>query len=296
MIIISILKLKAYIAAVKYGSLTKAAEALDYTQPSISHMIHSLEDDYGFSLLTRSKNGVKPTDNGKELLPIIQDIVLRYEHLSEAVYAIHGLDVGTIRIGAYTSVCVHWMPTILKEFHEKYPKIEIHLFEGNSDEIHSWLDDGHIDFAISTIQRSEEFHFLPLVEDRMMAILPETHELANALTIPIDIFANEPCIIPYEDTHKDVQRIFKRAKVKPNIAYQIRGDEAIIAMVKNGLGISLLSELLICEHTSDMVSIPLSPNQVRTLGVTTKEEIKNLSPASKTFIPFLKQWLANKTK
>lgn len=291
MIIISILKLKAYIAAVKFGSLTKAAEALDYTQPSISHMIHSLEDDYGFSLLTRSKSGVKPTDNGQELLPIMQDIVLRYEHLSEAVYAIHGLDVGTIRIGAYTSVCVHWMPTLLKDFHEKYPKIEIHLFEGNSDEIHSWLDDGHIDFAISTIQRSEEFHFLPLVEDRMMAILPQMHELANALTIPIDIFADEPCIIPYEDTHKDVQRIFRKAKVKPNVAYQIRGDEAIIAMVKNGLGISLLSELLICDHTANMVSIPLSPNQVRTLGVTTKEEIKNLSPASKTFIPFLQQWL-----
>lgn len=291
MIPLSILKLKAYIAAVKFGSLTKAAEALDYTQPSISHMIHSLESDYGFSLLTRSKNGVKPTDNGKELLPIMQDIVYRYEHLSEAVYAIHGLDVGAIRLGAYTSVCVHWMPSLLKAFHEKYPKIEIHLFEGNSDEIHHWLEEGHIDFAISTIQRSEEFHFLPLLEDRMMAILPETHPLAKEEVIAISTFSEEPCIIPYEDTHKDVQRIFKTAKVKPNIAYQIRGDEAIIAMVKKGLGISLLSELLIRDHNHEMVSIPLKPNQVRTLGITTKDEIKNLSPASKTFIPFLQEWL-----
>ncbi|PWI21190.1 LysR family transcriptional regulator [Kurthia zopfii] len=287
----SILKLKAYIAAVKFGSLTKAAEALDYTQPSISHMIHSLEDDYGFSLLIRSKSGVTPTDNGAELLPIMQDIVNRYEHLSEAVYAIHGLDIGTVRLGAYTSVCVHWMPSLLKEFREQFPKIEIHLFEGNSDEIHNWLEEGHIDFAISTIQRSEEFHFLPLVEDRMMAILPRNHPLSKNDTVPIEVFAEERCIIPYEDTHKDVQRIFKKAKVKPNVAYQIRGDEAIIAMVKKGLGISLLSELLITDHFQDMAHLPLAPDHVRTLGITTKTEIKSLSPASRTFIPFLQQWL-----
>lgn len=287
----SILKLKAYIAAVQFGSLTKAAEALDYTQPSISHMIHSLEDDYGFSLLTRSKSGVTPTDNGLELLPIMQDIVQRYEHLSEAVCAIHGLDVGAIRIGAYTSICVHWMPYLLKEFHKSYPKIDIHLFEGNSDEIHAWLEEGHIDFAISTIQRPKEFHFLPLMEDRMMAILPENHTLAENHAFAIEQFAEEPCIIPYEDTHKDVQRIFKQANVKPNIAYQIRGDEAIIAMVKQGLGISLLSELLIQDHADDMISLPLEPNHVRTLGITSKDDLKSLSPASKKFIPFMQEWL-----
>ena len=57
----SINKIKAFVTAVEYGSLTKAAEQLDYTQPSISHMISSLEMDYGFSLLIRGKNGVKPT-------------------------------------------------------------------------------------------------------------------------------------------------------------------------------------------------------------------------------------------
>lgn len=289
----SILKLKAYIAAVKFGSLTRAAEALDYTQPSISHMIHSLENDYGFSLLVRSKSGVKPTDNGKELLPIMQDIVSRYEHLSETVHAIHGLDVGTIRIGAYTSVCVHWMPTLLKMFHEKYPSIEIHLFEGNSEEIHNWLEEGHIDFAISTIQKADEFHFIALHEDQMMAILPHTHPLATTTAIPLSVFANEPCIIPYEDTHKDVQRIFKLENIKPLIAFQIRGDEAIIAMVKKGLGISLLSELLVRDHTTDMVSLSLQPKQVRTLGITSKEVVKNLSPAARIFIPFLQNWLEN---
>lgn len=287
----SILKLQAYIAAVRFGSLTKAAKALDYTQPSISHMIHSLENDYGFSLLIRSKSGVKPTDNGKELLPIMQDLVSRYEHLSETVHAIHGLDVGAIRIGAYTSVCVHWIPALLMAFHEKYPSIKIHLFEGNSKEIHHWLEDGQIDFAISTIQKADEFHFIPLHEDQMMAILPHTHPLAKTTAIPLSIFANEPCIIPYEDTHKDVQRIFKIEKVVPLVAYQIRGDEAIIAMVKKGLGISLLSELLVRDHTTDMVSIPLQPKQVRTIGITSKEDIKNLSPASRKFIPFLKDWL-----
>ena len=288
---LSILKLKAYIAAVKYGSLTRAAEALDYTQPSISHMIHSLEEDYGFALLIRSKNGVQPTDNGSQLLPIMEDIVVRYEHLSEAVYAIHGLDVGTVRIGAYASVCVHWMPEVLKLFHEKYPKIAIQLFEGNSREIHEWLDAGSIDFAIGTIQPTDTYPFLPLKDDRMLAILPKDHPLTQLEKIDIHTFEKELCIMPYDDTHKDAQAIFKAARVHPNVTYQIRGDEAIIAMVKRGLGITLLSELLVQDHRDDIECRPISDECVRTIGVASKTDIKSLSPASRTFIPFLQEWI-----
>ncbi|WP_235728349.1 LysR family transcriptional regulator [Kurthia senegalensis] len=291
MTFLSILKLKAYIAAVKYGSLTRAAEALDYTQPSISHMIHSLEEDYGFALLIRSKSGVQPTDNGTQLLPIMEDIVVRYEHLSEAVHAIHGLDVGTVRIGAYASVCVHWMPEVLKLFHEKYPKIAIQLFEGNSREIHEWLEASSIDFAIGTIQPTDDYHFLPLKDDRMLAILPKGHALAKQETVDIHSFEKESCIMPYDDTHKDAQAILKAARVHPNVTYQIRGDEAIIAMVKRGLGITLLSELLIQDHVNEIDCRPIDDNCVRTIGVASKTEIKSLSPASRTFIPFLQNWI-----
>ncbi|MGG0656593.1 LysR family transcriptional regulator [Rummeliibacillus pycnus] len=287
----SINKIKAYITAVEYGSLTKAAEILEYTQPSISHMISSLEDEYGFSLLIRGKSGVAPTDNGLVLLQIMQDILKRNQLLSETINEINGMEIGRIRIGAYTSVCVHWMPAVLSLFNKSYPKIQIQLYEGNSQEIKQWLVDGKIDFGIGTTQINPPPNFIPLKEDRMLAILPSNHLLASHDSVELKTFTTEPCIMPYEDSHHDVQFIFKKEKISPNIAYQIRGDEAIIAMVRKGLGISLLSELLIKDHLPELCAKPIEGNYVRTIGILTNSTVQSLSPPSKKFIPFLQEWL-----
>lgn len=287
----SLNKIKAFVTAVEYGSLTKAAEKLDYTQPSISHMISSLEDEYGFSLLIRGKSGVSPTDNGLVLLPIMQDLLKRAQRLAETINEINGMEVGRIRIGAYTSVCVHWMPTVLSLFNKKFPKIQIQLYEGNSQEIKQWLENGKIDFGIGTTQIIQNSNFIPLKNDRMLAILPNHHILANHHLIELKTFATEPCIMPYEDSHHDVQFIFKKEKISPNIAYQIRGDEAIIAMVKKGLGISLLSELLIKEHLPEICAKPIEGNYIRTIGILTNSSVQSLSPSSKKFIPFLQEWV-----
>lgn len=287
----SINKIKAFVTAVEYGSLTKAAEILDYTQPSISHMISSLEDDYGFSLLVRGKFGVTPTDNGLVLLPIMHDLLKRSQLLTETVNEINGMEIGRIRIGAYTSVCVHWMPTVLSLFNATYPQIQVQLYEGNSQEIKQWLESGKIDFGIGTTQISQNPNFIPLMQDRMLAILPKKHALGSRNTIPLRTFTVEPCIMPYEDSHHDVQFIFKKEKITPNIAYQIRGDEAIIALVKKGLGISLLSELLIKEHLTELSAKPIEGNYVRTIGILTNVSVQNLSPSSKKFIPFLQNWI-----
>ncbi|MGX9135678.1 LysR family transcriptional regulator [Rummeliibacillus sp. JY-2-4R] len=291
MIKISINKIKAFVTAVEYGSLTKAAEILDYTQPSISHMISSLEEDFGFSLLLRGKHGIKPTDNGLALLPIMHELLKKNQLLSEMVNDINGMEIGTIRIGAYTSVCVHWMPTVLSMFNAKYPKIQVQLYEGNSQEIKQWLESGKIDFGIGTTQIESNPNFIPLMQDQMLAILPKQHPLANRDSIPLKVFTLEPCIMPYGDSHHDVQTILKRSKITPNIAYQIRGDEAIIAMVRKGLGISLLSELLIKEHLTELCARPIEGNYIRTLGILTNASVQSLSPSTKKFIPFLRDWV-----
>ncbi|HWI47400.1 MAG TPA: LysR family transcriptional regulator [Rummeliibacillus sp.] len=287
----SINKIKAFVTAVECGSLTKAAEILDYTQPSISHMISSLEDEYGFTLLIRGKSGVTPTDNGLVLLPIMHDMLRRAQLLAETVNEINGMEIGRIRIGAYTSVCVHWMPTVLSLFNERFPKIQIQLYEGNSQEIKQWLENGKVDFGIGTTQVNHNPNFIPLKEDRMLAILPNNHPLASLDSIELQAFTTEPCIMPYEDSHHDVQFIFKKEKISPHIAFQIRGDEAIIAMVKKGLGISLLSELLIKEHLPELCAKPIEGNYMRTIGILTNSSAQNLSPSSKKFIPFLQNWV-----
>ena len=103
----SILKYSAFLKAVEYGSLTKAAEALVYTQPGISHMISSLEKEMGFPLLIRGKDGVFPTENAKPLIYYMQQIVSADETLKEISCKIRGIEIGSLRVGAFYLSLIH---------------------------------------------------------------------------------------------------------------------------------------------------------------------------------------------
>ena len=135
----SIKKYKALLETIESGSLTRAAERLNYTQPGISHMILSLEDEFGFPLLIRGKNGVTPTAEAEKLLGYVRQIVNGEQKLREEVGRIYGADVGTLRIGCFFSLSIHFLPSIVAEFSEKHPGVELQLFVGEHGEICQWL-------------------------------------------------------------------------------------------------------------------------------------------------------------
>ena len=126
-----IAKARALMSAVEMGSLKAAAEALGCTQSAVSHMIASLEKELGFRLLRRARSGVKLTDEGERLLPFVRALLSADEQLRQSAASIRGLDQGTVRIGAFTSVAVHWLPPVLKEFQRDYPNVEFKLLNGD---------------------------------------------------------------------------------------------------------------------------------------------------------------------
>ena len=95
---------------IEVGSFTKAAEALGYTQSSISQMIASLENELSIKLLTRSRTGVKLTIEGAELYPFIERSIIQYRAMQEKANEIRGLETGIIRVGTISSITCHWMP------------------------------------------------------------------------------------------------------------------------------------------------------------------------------------------
>ena len=123
----SISKFETLAKVCALGSLTKAAEALGCTQSAVSHTINSLEEQFGFAILTRSRAGVNLTDDGQRIMPSVRGMLNYYEQLNQTVSAIRGLDFGTVRIGAFTSVAVHWLSGVIKEFQRDYPNVDIKL-------------------------------------------------------------------------------------------------------------------------------------------------------------------------
>ena len=114
-------KYLSFVKTVEYGSFTKAAEILHYSQSGVSRMIGDLEKDWNMVLLERGKGGVRLTSNGLHMLPYAKELVADYEKMQMQVNALNGMQSGLIRIGTFSSIATHWLPNIIREFQKDYP-------------------------------------------------------------------------------------------------------------------------------------------------------------------------------
>lgn len=143
----NIQKYMAFIKTVEYGSFTKAAQFLDYTQSGISHMINDLEAEWGVALLERDRSGVRITSDGLKLLPYAKRVCEANNQLLAMIDELHGLKSGLIRIGTFSSVATHWLPNMIRTFQTEYPNIEFELLLGDYTEIENWVIEGRVDFG-----------------------------------------------------------------------------------------------------------------------------------------------------
>lgn len=282
-------KFKVLLKVVELGSLTKAAEVMGFTQSGVSHMINSLEDEFGFSLLIRNRSGAKLTTNGEEIVKTIREILKWNEHLEQQVASIHGIELGTIHIGTFTSVGVHWLPGIIQDFQRDYPHIEIRLVEGDYREIEDWIAEGKIDCGFLSLPTWDIFDAIPLHQDPMLVLLPREHPLSSEDSITLAQIENEPFIMPSKGSDYDVNRVLEKARTKPDIKYTLGDDYAIMAMVEKGLGISILPELVLRGQRRNIRLIELKEKSFRSLGIAVSS-LREVSPATKRFLNYVKSY------
>lgn len=285
-----IVKCRVFLKSIELGSFSKAAEALSYTTSGVSQLVNAFEKDMGFSLLTRSNKGVRPTDNALKIIPVLREILLQEEKLYQINAEIKGLTVGRVTIGAYSSVATHWLPSVIKGFQEVYPKIEIRLMEGIRQEIEGWLVDKKADIAFFTYMEPMPYDWIPLAGDPMLAVLPKNHPLANEEVYPIQNCQYEKFIMPALGRDDDVAEMLSRNNLTPNISFSTLENFAALAMIEQGMGMSIMNELITKRWQCDVVKLPLEPPQQIMFGIAVPS-LKTAPPAVKKFVKYAKKRL-----
>lgn len=275
---------------VELGSLSKAAEALGCTQSAVSHAISGLEKEFGFAVLTRSRAGVRLTADGERVMPPIRGMLNYEEQLKQTVSAIRGLDFGTVRIGAFTSVAVHWLPGVIKEFQRDYPNVDIKLLNGDYHDVEQWIMEGSVDLGFVHVPAELNCECVPLMEDRLLAILPKDHKFASYPKFPLVECETEAFITLLETSNHDANKALSAAGIKPNIRFSTKDDYAIIAMVEQGLGISIMPELLLKGRHDNVEIKELVPPSKRIIGLAIPETSK-ASPATRKFADYIVKWV-----
>lgn len=283
---------KAFLAAAESGSLSRAAEKLNYTASGVSQLIAAMESDFGFPLLKRTSKGVTLTAEGEKMLPSVRAFIQQENRIYELAASINGLDIGEITIAAYSSIATHWLPKVIADFKKKYPDIHINLREGVRQEVLQCMDEGKADIGFLSGGTDIKWDWIPLAEDPMIAVLPKDHPLADAESYPLSQCINEKFIMPALGKDEDVVKMFRKYSIEPDIVYSTNESFSAWAMVENGLGISITNELLMHGWECDVAKVPVYPREKITLGMILPS-LKHASPAVKRFVKFAERELKN---
>ena len=276
-------KYMAFLKTVEYGSFTKAAEVLHYSQSGISRMISDLEKEWNLSVLERGRSGVRLTSDGVKMLPFVQNVCREYQNLQDQVDQLQGLESGLIRIGTISSIATHWLPSVIKAFQKDYPNIEYELLSGDYGEIEEWLLAGRVDCGFLLLPASAELEITPLKRDEMMVIMPQNHPLADCESFPIKALEEEPFMLLERGEKSQVSELLRQRGLHPKVRFITLDDYAIMSMVESGLGISILPNLILQRTPYHIVKKSLA---YRDLGLAMRDS-KSASAAVKRFLTYV---------
>lgn len=287
-------KIKALLLAVECGSLTRAAEKLGYTQAGLTHMMTNLENETGLKLLRRDKNGVRLTPDGEALLPSMREFALSSDRLSKSVLEIRTRTNEHIRIGAYTSILKEWLPGLIRDFRKLYPGITFDIRDTSIADLCKRVGSCELDVGFGSRQENSDCRFIYLCDDPLFAVLPADcgwKEVGGC--IPISSFQGRTFLMPTYGVDPDVLRVLEQNRVEPVISSASISDSSVIAMVRMGLGVSILPELVLRGLDKAGAKVcPILPHAARELGMIVPRQ-KSPNPHVRSFIRFCEKKLAD---
>ena len=286
-------KLEILMTAADLGSFTKASEVVGYTQSGLTHMMDSLEREIGFPLLQRNHNGIQLTEQGAQLMPAIREFLQANANLENQIRFIAEQKNETIRIAAYASIAMHWMPEILYRFRRLCPEVTVELrMVDHALEPFELLENGQTDVIFASRQNYNCCDWTPLYHEKMFAILPKNYPLMGRATFPLEEFSDKEFLMPYGKFDNDVNAALAPLGVKLTPTISRVDDETVIRMVGRGLGVSMMTELMIRGRTDDVLCVPVEPAAIRELGMGTharKKETESIRKLKDCVLEFINE-------
>ena len=250
------------------GSFHKAADILGLTPSAISHTISAMESELGFSVLTRSKTGITLTNYGEHLLPYVNAVLNSDESLQQAVSEFNGLKRGKVKLGCFSSVCTNRLPDIMRSFQQKYPYIEIEVFQVTYYDVLYWLKYGVVYLGFLSVSSAKDIPIEPLYKDPLLCVLPKgTPKSGSAEYMDIEEMRGHQFVTQRECTDADIQKFLKENSLSIQSNYHVVDDLSTIALVANGFGICLMPELVMRDIPYEVDCYKVRPDACRIIGI-----------------------------
>ena len=254
-------KIRILLAAIRTGSFNKAALEMNCTQSAVTQAMNSLENELGCKVLQRNHNGIRLTNAGEELLPLLVEAEASLTRLAQrAAQVVEGASA-PLRIGAFSSISSTWLPRILQEYHTLHPETTFDIQVG-TETLADRLLKGAVDLALGDSARCRAFRWYPLMDDPYCAVLPK--ELA-----PEGDSISQEELAAYPFVMAPMNALNRYLSVQPENQLRVNCDDdsTLLSMVAQGLGVTAMPELCLQNPPESVCVLELTPPTKRVLGV-----------------------------
>jgi DNA-binding transcriptional LysR family regulator len=283
-------QLQCFVVLADTGSFTETAYATHMTQSAVSHALSALERELGVTLLERNNKGVVAlTGVGHSLLPHARALLAQAEAIQQGAQAARGMVNGRLRLGCIPPVASPLLAGVLAHFHQQYPDIDVVLFEGTFREVEEWISTNVIDVGF-VYHPTREVESTYLVSDELQVFVANGHRLHAHASVTVSDVRDE-CLI-MRPTGCDLPEFseYKSTQHRPRVGYQASECTTILAMVREGLGVTVLPRKMLPDKLEGITGIPLNPPRQLQIGLAVRS-MASASPAARLFVQTAVAWV-----
>ncbi|MGE8497471.1 MAG: LysR family transcriptional regulator [Pseudomonas sp.] len=239
-------QLRAFLAIAQNLSFAQAGERLHMSQPALSLALKSLEESLGGRLLVRTTRSVALTPEGETLLPVALRLLADWDNAEELMQQHFSLQLGKVSVAAMPSFAGNLLPAVLKEFRERYPKVNVAVHDVINEQVLEMVRHRRVELGIAFEPETlEGLSFTPLYNDRFVAVVPRDCPLAEQTEVNWETLLSYPFITLQRPS---AVRLLLEASVAEQhgrlpVAFESHQLVTVGRMVANGLGVSAVPQL-----------------------------------------------------
>ncbi len=242
---------EGFLEVARRGNLSRAAEAIFVSQPTLTARLHSLERELGEPLFVRTRRGMRLTDAGRAFLPYAERAVRALRDGQEALKEARSASAGRLVLGAAPAVSTYWLPAVLQRFAAAHPGIEVAVRTGHSEDVLQLLLRDEVQLAIVRSLRHPEVESTRLYEEELVLVVAPGHPFTKRRSVSVAEVGSDRLIL-FDRTSSYTElthTMFLRAGVTPREVMELDNIEAAKKMVEQRLGVALLPRTAVGRET-----------------------------------------------
>ncbi|MDQ5810661.1 MAG: LysR family transcriptional regulator [Actinomycetota bacterium] len=279
-------QLECFLAVARLGNVSRAAEEMFLTQPTLTARLKALEEEVGDQLFVRTSRGMRLTEAGKEFVPYAERCVGSFEEGRRHLTELREASGGRLVLGASPGVGTYALPGLLERFAAAYPRVSVSVRTGHSEDILEMTLREEVQLGLTRAMRHPEIESLHLYEDELVLVVDPGHRFTKRSSADLAEIGEEQLIFFDHDSSyfEQTHALFRNAGIRELRTMEVDNIEAAKRMVEHRLGVAFLPRTAVVRSVAagnlSLISVEENPAMSRSIVALKRRDVPSSGPVA----------------